>query len=40
MLKDGLTGATGVTLVGGTAFVLVERAKGVAVRRIVLAVDA
>jgi streptogramin lyase len=31
VLKDGLTGATGVTLVGRTAFVLVERAKGVAV---------
>ena len=31
VLKDGLTGATGVTLVGGTAFVLVERTKGVAV---------
>ena len=31
VLKEGLTGATGVTLVGGTAFVLVERAKGVAV---------
>lgn len=31
VLKDGLSGATGVTLVGETAFVLVERAKAVAV---------
>ena len=31
VLREGLTGATGVTLVGSTAFVLVERAKGVAV---------
>jgi len=31
VLKDGLSGATGVTLVGDTAFVLVERAKAVAV---------
>ena len=31
VLKDGLTGATGVTLVGDTALVLVERAKAVVV---------
>ena len=31
VLKDGLTGSTGVTLVGDTAFVLVERAKAVVV---------
>lgn len=31
VLKDGLSGATGVTLVRDTAFVLVERAKAVAV---------
>lgn len=31
VLKDGLPGATGVTPVGDTAFVLVERAKAVAV---------
>jgi streptogramin lyase len=31
VLKDGLSGATGVTRVGDTAFVLVERAKAVAV---------
>jgi streptogramin lyase len=31
VLKVGLSGATGVTLVGDTAFVLVERAKAVAV---------
>ena len=31
VLREGLTGATGVTLVGDTAFALVERAKGVAV---------
>lgn len=31
VLRDGLSGATGVTLVGDTAFALVERAKGVAV---------
>ncbi len=31
ILKEGLTGATGVTLVGDTAFVLVERLKAVAV---------
>jgi streptogramin lyase len=31
VLQEGLRGATGVTLVGSTAFVLVERAKGVAV---------
>jgi sugar lactone lactonase YvrE len=31
VLKDGLSGATGVTLVADTAFVLVERAKAVAV---------
>jgi streptogramin lyase len=31
VLQEGLTAATGVTLVGNTAFVLVERARGVAV---------
>jgi hypothetical protein len=31
VLREGLTAATGVTLVGDTAFVLVDRAKGVAV---------
>ena len=31
VLREGLTGASGVTLVGSTPFVLVERAKGVAV---------
>jgi streptogramin lyase len=31
VLRDGLTGAAGVTIVGTTAFVLVERAKAVAV---------
>jgi len=31
VLQEGLTSATGVTLVGDTAFVLVERARGVAV---------
>ena len=31
VLQDGLTGASGVTLVGDTAFVLVERTKAVAV---------
>ena len=31
VLREGLTGASGVTLVGSTAFVLVERAEGVAV---------
>ena len=31
VVKDGLTGATGVTLVGDTALVLVERAKAVVV---------
>ena len=31
VLREGLTGATGVTLVGGNALVLVERAKAVAV---------
>jgi streptogramin lyase len=31
VVKDGLSGATGVTLVGDTAFVLVERAKAVLV---------
>jgi sugar lactone lactonase YvrE len=31
LLREGLTGATGVTVVGNTAFVLVERAKAVAV---------
>ena len=31
VLREGLNGATGVTLVGDTAFALVERAKGVAV---------
>jgi sugar lactone lactonase YvrE len=31
VLRDGLTGATGVTVVGDTALVLVERAKAVAV---------
>ena len=31
VLKEGLTGATAVTLVGGTAYVLVERLKAVAV---------
>ena len=31
VLREGLTAATGVTLVGNTAFVLVDRAKGVAV---------
>lgn len=31
VLREGLTAATGVTVVGNTAFVLVERAKGVAV---------
>ena len=31
VIKDGLTGATAVTLVGDTAFVLVERLKAVAV---------
>jgi sugar lactone lactonase YvrE len=31
VLREGLTGATGVTLVGDTAFVLVERTKAVAV---------
>jgi len=31
VLKDGLTGSTGVTLVGDTAFVLVERKKAVVV---------
>lgn len=32
VIKDGLSGATGVTLVGDTALVLVERAKAVVVR--------
>ena len=31
VLREGLTAATGVTLVGNTAFVLVDRARGVAV---------
>jgi hypothetical protein len=31
VLKEGLTGATAVTLVGDTAFVLVDRLKAVAV---------
>jgi NAD(P)-dependent dehydrogenase (short-subunit alcohol dehydrogenase family) len=31
VLQEGLTGATGVTVVGNTAFVLVERAKAVGV---------
>ena len=31
VLQEGLTGATGVTLVGDTALVLVERAKAVVV---------
>jgi sugar lactone lactonase YvrE len=31
VLQEGLTAATGVTVVGNTAFVLVERAKAVAV---------
>ena len=31
VLREGLTAATGVTVVGNTAFVLVERAKAVAV---------
>lgn len=31
VLREGLTAATGVTVVGNTAFVLVDRAKGVAV---------
>ena len=31
VLQEGLTAATGVTVVGGTAFVLVERARAVAV---------
>ena len=31
VVKDGLTGATGVTVVGDTALVLVERAKAVVV---------
>jgi len=31
VLQEGLTGATGVTVVGGTALVLVERAKAVSV---------
>jgi len=31
VLQDGLTGATGVTVIGDTAFVLVNRAKAVAV---------
>ena len=31
VLQEGLTGATGVTLVGRTAFVLIERARAVAV---------
>jgi sugar lactone lactonase YvrE len=31
VLQEGLTGATGVTLVGNTAYVLAERARGVAV---------
>jgi sugar lactone lactonase YvrE len=31
VLQEGLTGATGVTMVGGTAFVLIERARAVAV---------
>ncbi len=31
VVKDGLSGPTGVTLVGDTAFVLVERAKAVVV---------
>ena len=31
VLRDALTGATGVTLVGGTAFVLIERARAVPV---------
>ena len=31
VVKDGLTGASSVTLVGGTAVVLVERAKAVVV---------
>jgi streptogramin lyase len=31
VLREALTGATGVTLVGGTAFVLIERARAVAV---------
>jgi hypothetical protein len=30
-LREGLTAATGVTLVGNTAFVLVDRARGVGV---------
>jgi streptogramin lyase len=31
VLREGLTGATGVTIVGDTAFVLIERARAVAV---------
>jgi hypothetical protein len=31
VLKEGLTGATAVTLVGDTAYVLIERLKAVAV---------
>ena len=31
VLQEALKGATGVTMVGGTAFVLVERARAVAV---------
>jgi hypothetical protein len=31
VLREGLTAAVGVTVVGDTAFVLVERARGVAV---------
>jgi hypothetical protein len=31
VLHEGLTAATGVTVVGNTAYVLVERARGVAV---------
>ena len=31
VLQEGLTGATGVRMVGGTAFVLIERARAVAV---------
>jgi len=31
VLQEGLTGATGVTVVGGTAWVLVDRARAVAV---------
>jgi hypothetical protein len=31
VLQEGLTAASGVTVVGSTAFVLIERAKAVAV---------